>query len=512
MRKKETAQKNMPAHPGSPDPKEESAKAQLDELKSLLYDAYGVCSYLSAWQDEGIQDLFNQELLAFAAACENSPEYADEIAAMMISPDDQSPEDMLDKIRLSQRAKPFDFSKTASIVLPEFAWADQRMHSQNPSMTFSPLKNLYRLYLLAADCSKEAAGRLQKVFAENGLHDFEGMDQACIRFRKAAPESSSHKNSAVPAMDEKKKEPEKHGKEDSIHNPEDKKEKPQTSPLDFQSRMEVSERLNEILKELDEMTGLSEVKDQVHSLSDYLQIQKIRKELGLQNPSLSRHMIFYGNPGTGKTTVARLLGRIFKELGLLKTGQLIETDRSGMVAGYIGQTAQKTQELIQKALGGILFIDEAYALIRPGSNNDFGREAVETLLKAMEDHRDDLVVIAAGYPQQMDEFLASNPGLSSRFGTRIHFNNYSLPELLNIAASMAEHMDYVLDEGAQKRLEQSLAALTEEPTPDFGNARTVRNILERAMMKQAERLMKKKDLKPEDLRLLTEEDFILSAA
>lgn len=254
------------------------------------------------------------------------------------------------------------------------------------------------------------------------------------------------------------------------------------------------------------MTGLSEVKKQVHDLADYLQIQKIRQDAGLKNPSLSRHMIFYGNPGTGKTTVARLLGKIYRELGLLKKGQLIETDRSGLVAGYIGQTAQKTQEVIKKALGGILFIDEAYSLIRD-SSNDFGKEAVETLLKEMEDHRDDLVVIAAGYPEQMDTFLNSNPGLSSRFGTRIRFDNYSAGELRQIAADMAESMDYQIDEKALDLLEDQVSRLLEQSDSSFGNARTIRNLLEKAMMKQARRLISQEKIEPEDLSRLLPEDF-----
>ena len=191
-------------------------------------------------------------------------------------------------------------------------------------------------------------------------------------------------------------------------------------PVDLDPR-----RVDEIMKELNDLVGLESVKEEIGRLVNLLRVQQMRQEFGLQNKGTSRHMVFYGNPGTGKTTVARLLADIYRELGLLPTGQLVEVDRAGLVGGYVGQTAIKTSEVIEQAVGGVLFIDEAYTLTAHKGQNDFGQEAVETILKAMEDYRDELIVIAAGYTDLMQEFLESNPGLKSRFNYFIEFPDYS---------------------------------------------------------------------------------------
>lgn len=457
-----------------------------EQIKDLLYDAYGVCSYLSAWEAEDLQDVLNDELLQFSLQSE--PENNDFIKAalpLMLYKDGESPENHLEKIRYKLRASPKkpEFNP-AAVTGSEFEWANQRMLAQNPSLSYFPLENLLSLFELAAENNEQALASLKPL-------------QKRLSAIEPAVRSEKQKPAKITQTRERSEGQESQNPGQASH-PEE--------ALSKNSRKEMQEKLDGILAELDSMTGLSEVKKQVHDLADYLQIQKIRQDAGLKNPSLSRHMIFYGNPGTGKTTVARLLGKIYRELGLLKKGQLIETDRSGLVAGYIGQTAQKTQEVIKKALGGILFIDEAYSLIKD-SPNDFGKEAVETLLKEMEDHRDDLVVIAAGYPEQMDTFLQSNPGLSSRFGTRIRFDNYSAGELRQIAADMAESMDYQIDEKALDLLEDQVSHLLEQSDSSFGNARTIRNLLEKAMMKQARRLISKEKIEPEDLSRLLPEDF-----
>ena len=252
-------------------------------------------------------------------------------------------------------------------------------------------------------------------------------------------------------------------------------EKPETRPLE------------ELMAELDSLVGLKSVKEEVKSLVNLVKIRALRAKAGLPAPEVSLHMVFTGNPGTGKTTVARLLGELYAAIGALKTGQLVEVDRSGLVAGYVGQTAIKTAGVIDSALGGVLFIDEAYSLAS-GGENDFGREAVETLLKGMEDHRGELVVIAAGYSGPMERFIRSNPGLESRFNKYIHFPDYTPEELREIFLLRCEKLGYVLSEGADERLRALLAGLYENRDENFGNARAVRNLFEDAVSRQADRL------------------------
>jgi len=268
-------------------------------------------------------------------------------------------------------------------------------------------------------------------------------------------------------------------------------------------------RLNadELLAELNQMVGLTAVKEDLASLVNLLRIQKLRSEHGLKNAVLSRHLVFSGNPGTGKTTVARLLAMIYKALDLLPGGQLVEVDRSALVSGYIGQTATKTLDVIEQAMGGVLFIDEAYTLTSGKGEGDFGQEAVDTLLKAMEDHRDELIVIVAGYTEPMEEFLNSNPGLKSRFNKFVCFEDYTADELTEILVGMCGKLDYEMDEGARAYAASYWKACCENKPENFANARTVRNFLERAISLQAGRLVKKTNLKGEELRTLTREDM-----
>ena len=251
---------------------------------------------------------------------------------------------------------------------------------------------------------------------------------------------------------------------------------------------EPEETLEELMAELDSLIGLEGVKHEVRSLINLIKVRGMRKEHGLKVMDMSFHMVFTGNPGTGKTTVARLVAKIYKRLGFLSKGQLIETDRSGLVAGYVGQTAGKVTEVVNSALGGILFIDEAYALARKGMENDFGREAIDTLVKLMEDNRDDLVVIVAGYTDEMHDFLTSNPGLISRFNKYIDFPDYTDDELMAILAMNAKKQGYVVSDGANGVVRAMLEAMTVGDRLDFGNARGMRNTLEKLVQAQANRL------------------------
>ena len=267
------------------------------------------------------------------------------------------------------------------------------------------------------------------------------------------------------------------------------------------------EKLEDLLAELDSLCGLGKVKRDVKSLINLVKVRKLREEQGLPVPPMSLHLVFMGNPGTGKTTVARLLSRIYHAIGVLSKGQLVEVDRSGLVAGFVGQTAIKTSEVIQKALGGVLFIDEAYALSSHDSANDFGREAIETLLKAMEDHRSDLIVIVAGYTALMGDFIHANPGLESRFNKYFYFDDYNGDQLFSIFQSMCEKNGYTLSVDGLKYCKSYLNSLYEARDENFGNARDVRNLFERAVARQADRVAGLESPTREQLMELTAEDL-----
>lgn len=266
--------------------------------------------------------------------------------------------------------------------------------------------------------------------------------------------------------------------------------------------------LNDILQELNSLIGLSSVKREVEGLVNVVKNRKRREELGLKQPEFSLHMVFSGNPGTGKTTVARLIAEIYHELGLISEGQLVEVDRSKLVAGYVGQTAIQTKEVIDSAIGGVLFIDEAYTLSNDKSNGEsFGQEAVDTLLKSMEDNRDNLIVIVAGYPDLMKEFLASNPGLESRFNTYIHFDDYSASELLELLKYNCKKNEMVLSPDAEKYAEAFFEKRCENLPPNFANGRYVRNIFEKMCRNQDNRVAKLSKPTRNDLITLTLDDF-----
>ena len=243
-------------------------------------------------------------------------------------------------------------------------------------------------------------------------------------------------------------------------------------------------------EELNDLIGLEEVKAEVRSLANFVKVQKQRQEKGLKTPNLSYHLVFTGSPGTGKTTVARIVARIYKDLGILKKGHLVETDRSGLIGQYVGQTAPRVNAMCDSALNGVLFIDEAYAITQSESGNDYGAEAVATLLKRMEDDRDRLVVIVAGYTNEMKKFIDTNPGLQSRFNRYIHFPDYSSDDLYKIFRKYLKKNEYTITKEAANYLKERLDYAVEHKDRNFGNARFVRNVFEKTIQAQANRIAK----------------------
>lgn len=263
----------------------------------------------------------------------------------------------------------------------------------------------------------------------------------------------------------------------------------------------------EMIKELQTMVGLDNVKELVFRIYAMLKVNQMREKAGLKPSKQVHHMIFYGNPGTGKTTVARALAKLFQKMGLLSKGHLIEADRADLVGEYIGHTAQKTRDLVKKALGGVLFVDEAYSLAR-GGEKDFGKESIDTFVKMMEDHRDEFVLILAGYPAEMQQFIAINPGLPSRFPIQLEFPDYSLEELMQIARGMAEERQYHLSESAELKVKSILQKEKENPSLNFSNARYVRNVIEGSIRNHAARILRQ-SLSPnfQELQSLRSEDI-----
>lgn len=280
----------------------------------------------------------------------------------------------------------------------------------------------------------------------------------------------------------------------------------QTETQQAQAEEKMSE--TDPMEDLNELIGLTGIKHDVRELYDFTKIQKLRKDAGMKTVPVSMHLVFTGNPGTGKTTVARILARLYKQIGVLSTGQLVECDRSGLVAGYVGQTAVKTQKKIEEAMGGVLFIDEAYSLARSADQGtDFGQEAIDTILKAMEDHRDEFVVIVAGYTKPMETFIHSNPGLQSRFNKFIEFPDYTVDELLAIFDLNCRKYEYVPDPEAREQVKTLLMLRKAQMPENFANAREVRNLFETIITNQARRIAVLEHPTKEEMQQITLEDL-----
>ncbi len=270
---------------------------------------------------------------------------------------------------------------------------------------------------------------------------------------------------------------------------------------------EIEQEINKLQKQLDGLVGLPNAKKELHNLINFIKIQSLRVDHGLTSFPITYHLVFTGNPGTGKTTVARIIGQIYKHLGVLSSGHFVETDRAGLVAGYVGQTALKVQEVVNKAKGGVLFIDEAYSLIND-KQDAFGKEAIDSLLKAMEDLRDDLVIIVAGYTALMEEFLQSNPGFKSRFNHFVQFDNFSTDELYDIFAMLCQTNDYQFGAAFAQRMKAQLHQIPIETIPNFSNGRYIRNLFEKLVTIQSNRLIQQAMITKEELMTFEEQDII----
>ena len=289
----------------------------------------------------------------------------------------------------------------------------------------------------------------------------------------------------------------------------DENQTAQTEQVEKRDSVIVNEPLEgDPYQELDELIGLGSVKDEVRSLANFVKLQKQREAKGLKTAKVSYHLVFYGSPGTGKTTVARIVGRIYKDLGVLKRGHTVETDRAGLCAQYVGQTGPKTDSVIMKALDGVLFIDEAYSLVpEQGNGNDYGQEAISTILKRMEDYRDRLVVIVAGYKNEMQRFIDSNPGLQSRFNRYIDFPDYTGGELAQIFKMYMKKNQYTLSADAEQYLKERFEYAVAHKDRNFGNARYARHVFEKSIQAQANRLGGMSNLNKEQLTELTADDL-----
>lgn len=431
-------------------------------LSTLILQLYGSCDYLDKSGTFEMRTELNQTLMSQALSVSEGTLQA--LKPMLIFAPEQPDFDTL-----ARQIQMPDFLSPLPVLKDDFVWLDHEMALHDPKMKSYNIS----LFNQALDEIKELKPRNQDPSVNQPASD--------LNQKESSSPSKGVKEESVPASSER-----------------------------FSSG-----QLDQAMSELKSLIGLDPVKKDIEQLVNMARMSAIRKAHGLKAPAISRHLVFEGNPGTGKTTVARLLGKIYHALHLLSKGQLVETDRSTLVAGYIGQTAKQTLEQVKKAMGGVLFIDEAYALSKQ-SPNDFGQEAIETLLKAMEDNREDLVVIVAGYTEPMEKFLDSNPGFRSRFTTTLHFDDYTPEQMLEIARLMAKESDYRLSEGACSRLLSIFEEWHVNPPKGFANGRSVRQLMEKGMIAQAARLLagwngtndeEELDMETESLELMEASDF-----
>ena len=406
-----------------------------------------------------------------------------------------------------ERTENEEFSKTIPRSLTYFAEADLSGKTAYTTAGFSKARNLYNIY----DKLGQEFMASNNTITETELkrfNEYTDMLEKYLRkhniFEAGSPSPFKNKNKGNVAVSKNKSNSSDNAKATS---PSNKALEGMKGTINSEEVAEKEVTLNELLDELNALTGLDQVKKDIKELINLLKVKKLREERGMKQPSISLHMVFSGNPGTGKTTVARLLAKIYKALEILPEGQLVEVDRSNLVEGYVGQTATKTKEVVESALGGVLFIDEAYTLTANKGEKDFGQEAVDTLLKLMEDNRDNLIVIVAGYTELMEEFVNSNPGLRSRFNKYINFQDYTGEQLYEIFISMCKKQEYYPNTPAKTYVKEHFNELVENKDENFANAREIRNYLERSIQRQASRIVTLEKVTDKQLSTLTKEDL-----
>ncbi|MDD6401323.1 MAG: AAA family ATPase [Lachnospiraceae bacterium] len=406
-----------------------------------------------------------------------------------------------------ERTENEEFSKTIPRSLTYFAEADLSGKTAYTTAGFSKARNLYNIY----DKLGQEFMASNNTITETELkrfNEYTDMLEKYLRkhniFEAGSPSQFKNKTKGNVTVSKNKSNSSDNAKATT---PSNKALEGMKGTINSEEVAEKEVTLNELLDELNALTGLDQVKKDIKELINLLKVKKLREERGMKQPSISLHMVFSGNPGTGKTTVARLLAKIYKALEILPEGQLVEVDRSNLVEGYVGQTATKTKEVVESALGGVLFIDEAYTLTANKGEKDFGQEAVDTLLKLMEDNRDNLIVIVAGYTELMEEFVNSNPGLRSRFNKYINFQDYTGEQLYEIFISMCKKQEYYPNTPAKTYVKEHFNELVENKDENFANAREIRNYLERSIQRQASRIVTLEKVTDKQLSTLTKEDL-----
>ena len=477
------------------------------KLKSAIETAYLLCDALeksSAWDKNNTasaREIFRGELFHFLLNLSFSDAKLSTAESKFIKDYlgfDYTVKEMRE-YAIVNRVYGSDFTNSVPYVFKAFVKADNSMTEVKE--TSGLILNLYRQLgqaYISCDGSTQSETFALKLFSENlqNYIDSKLIESANISFGNFNDKINevSKPVTSVPSAE-------------NVPSAETISESDALAEQEIKAEAEPEKTLDELLEELNVLIGLEKVKDDVKSLINLVKIRKIRQERGMESPDMSLHMVFSGNPGTGKTTIARLLAQIYKAMGLLSKGHLTEVDRSGLVGGYVGQTAIKVKEVVTKAKGGVLFIDEAYSLTVNRGATDFGFEAVDTLLKYMEDNRDDLIVIVAGYPDPMDEFLNSNPGLKSRFNKFLYFDDYTPEELIGILKLNAKKSDLTLSEEAEKFAFEFFTKRCENRPENYANGRDVRNFFEKALINQANRLALLDKIEDEQLSTLELEDF-----